>query len=239
MDQLDHKNILIVGGTSGIGASLLDQLIDSKANIYMVSRQKPDSKIKDKVKHFTLDVLDDNYVLEGLPDVLHGLVYLPGTINLKPFQSLKPEDFRQDFEVNVLGAVKIIQQCLSALKKAKGASIVLFSTVAVQVGLNYHASVAAAKGALEALGRSLAAEYSSKQIRVNLIAPSLTDTPLAKNLLSSEEKQEASAQRHPLGRYGRAEDIANMAYYLLTEQSSWISGQVFHIDGGMSSIKKL
>jgi len=239
MADFSNKNILIVGGTSGIGKSLVHQLMDTEAQLYLASRREPDSDIASRVQHIKLDVLDMDNELDELPEELHGLVYCPGTITLKPFQGLKPKDFQDDFELNVLGAVRTIQACLKKLRSAKGASIVLFSTVAAQLGLNYHTSIAAAKGALEGVGRSLAAEFASKKIRVNLIAPSLTDTPLAKNLLSTDEKKEASEQRHPIGRYGQAEDIAQAAAFLLSDQSGWITGQVFHVDGGLSSLRPL
>jgi len=239
MNDFDDKNIAIIGGTSGIGAAIVQELKQTKANLYLASRSEPAEDIKDKVTHIKLDVLNIGNELNELPDELHGLVYCPGTITLKPFQGLKAEDYMNDLQINVLGAIKVIEQSIKKLRNAKGASVVLFSTVAVQVGLNYHTSVATAKGALEGFGRSLAAEFASKHIRVNLVAPSLTDTPLASNLLSSDEKREASDQRHPLGRYGKPADIANMAIYLLSEKSSWITGQVMHIDGGLSSLKTL
>ncbi|WPP50674.1 SDR family NAD(P)-dependent oxidoreductase [Catalinimonas niigatensis] len=239
MSNFKDKNILIIGGTSGIGAAIVQELTKSDARIYMASRQVPEDKTKDQVHHIPMDVLTMENELDELPDQLHGLVYCPGTINLKPFQGLKVKDFQQDLEINVLGAIKVIGACTKKLKNANGASIVLFSTVAVQLGLNYHTSVATAKGALEGFGRSLAAEFASKNIRVNLIAPSLTDTPLAKNLLSTEEKKEASDQRHPLGRYGKPADIAHMAMYLLADHSGWVSGQVMHIDGGLSTLRAI
>ena len=234
-----EKNVLVVGGTSGIGASIVQDLLAQDAHVIMASRQAPEASIAEQVTHIALDVTEIGDELKALPDTLHGLVYTPGTITLKPFTALKPDQFLTDFRINVLGAVQVIQQALKPLRAAKGASVVLFSTVAVQLGLNYHTSVAAAKGALEGLGRSLAAELASKQIRVNLVAPSLTDTPLAQNLLSTDEKQEASRQRHPIGRYGQPEDIARAAVFLLSEQSSWVTGQVLHVDGGLSTLKPL
>lgn len=239
MYDFKNKNILIIGGTSGIGKSLLEDLLKTEAKVYVASRKEPDAEFADSVEYISLDVLNMDNELDVLPEKLHGLVYCPGTINLKPFQGLKVQDFQHDFELNVLGAVKVIQATLKKLRAAQGAGIVLFSTVAVQLGLNYHASIAASKGALEGLGRSLAAEFASKKIRVNLVAPSLTDTPLAKNLLSTDEKKEASDQRHPIGRYGQSEDIAKAAAYLLSEESSWITGQVLHVDGGLSTLKPL
>ena len=240
MQDFSGKNILIIGGTSGVGKALVGFLLGTEANLIVASRKEPDADVMSKVEHIQLDDVNDlSDELSNLPSELHGLVYCPGTITLKPFQGLKEKDFLQDFNLNVLGAVKVLQACLKNLRAAKGASIVLFSTVAAQLGLNYHTSIAAAKGALEGLGKSLAAEFASKNIRVNLVAPSLTDTPLAKNLLSSDDKKEASDQRHPIGRYGQPEDIAKAAMYLLADDSSWMTGQVLHIDGGLSTLKPL
>jgi NAD(P)-dependent dehydrogenase (short-subunit alcohol dehydrogenase family) len=183
-----------------------------------------------------LDVLSNSYDLSFLPEQIDGLVYCPGAINLKPFARIKPEDFVADYELQVLGAVKIIQAILPKMKTTNVASIVLFSTVAVQSGFNYHSLVSASKGAIEGLTRSLSAELAPK-IRVNCIAPSITDTPLASTLLSSDEKKEANAQRHPLKKIGTAEDIANAVSFLINESSAWMTGQVLKIDGGMSVIK--
>jgi len=172
-----------------------------------------------------------------LPDGLHGVVYCPGTIRLKPIQRLTREDFLEDLQINFLGAVHVIQACLPNLKKSPtGASILLFSTVAVTTGMPFHASIAGAKGAVEGLTRSLAAELAPR-IRVNAIAPSLTDTPLAAGLLSSEEKRQAAAERHPMKRIGSAQDIARLALFLLSDDAGWITGQVFHADGGMSALR--
>jgi 3-oxoacyl-[acyl-carrier protein] reductase len=239
MSSFEDKNILIVGGTSGVGKALVGDLIETGASLYVASRKELESDIFAKVNHIHLDVNKISNELDSLPSELHGLVYCPGTITLKPFQGLKEKDFQSDFDLNVLGAVRVLQASLKKLRAAKGASVVLFSTVAVHLGLNYHSSIAAAKGALEGLGKSLAAEFASKKIRVNLIAPSLTDTPLASNLLSSDDKKEASDQRHPIGRYGQPQDIAKMAAFLLSDNSSWITGQVLHIDGGLSTLKPL
>lgn len=163
-------------------------------------------------------------------------MYCPGTINLKSFSRIGPEEFIADYRLQLVGAVKVIQACLPKLKNAASSSVVLFSTVAVQTGFPFHSLVASSKGAVEGFTKALAAEFAPK-IRVNCIAPSITDTPLAKNLLSSEEKKEASAQRHPLKRIGKPEDLAVLAEFLLSEKSSWITGQVLHIDGGISSLK--
>jgi NAD(P)-dependent dehydrogenase (short-subunit alcohol dehydrogenase family) len=164
-------------------------------------------------------------------------VYCPGSINLKPFHRFSIDEFKNDFEINLLGAVKTIQAALPALKKANGSSVVLFSTVASQLGMPFHASVASAKSAVEGLAKSLAAEYATNGIRVNVVAPSLTDTPLAEKLLSSPEKREASDKRHPLGRVGNPEDIAATVAFLLSEKTAWVTGQILHVDGGMGALK--
>ena len=231
------KNILIVGASSGIGLETAKSLLAKGYNIFSASRNQPDLA---GITHITWDAQNpDASVFTTLPDEIQGVVYCPGTINLKPFHRLSQEDFKNDFQINVLGAVAVLQAILPRLKKADGASIVLFSTVAVKIGLGFHASVAASKGAIEGLTLSLAAELSSNKIRVNCVAPSLTDTPLAKNLLSTDEKKEASNKRHPLGRFGTSADIANIATFLISDESSWITGQVLGVDGGMGSIKMM
>lgn len=231
--NFEGKNILIIGASSGVGHALAKQLEAAGATLFTASRSKPEGITS---THTELDVTEEINNLE-LPDVLHGLVYCAGSINLKPFARLKTQDFEKDFQINVLGAVKVIQHGLKALKKADTSSIVLFSTVASKVGMNFHASIATAKSAVEGLGQSLAAELASQKIRVNVLAPSLTDTPLAKVLLSTEDKREASDKRHPLGRVGTAEDLAAASAFLLSDESTWITGQVIGIDGGMGKIK--
>ena len=231
------KNILIVGASSGIGQQTANQLISKGFKVFSASRNNP--QLTD-ITHFDWDAKNpDSTIFATLPDELHGVVYCPGTINLKPFHRLSQDDFKNDFQINVLGAISVIQAVLPKLKKANNASIVMYSTVAAKIGMGFHASVAASKGAIEGLTISLAAELASAKIRVNCIAPSLTDTPLATNLLSSDEKKEASNKRHPIGRYGTSTDIANMTTFLLSDDSGWITGQVFGIDGGMGSIKMM
>ncbi|WKV11683.1 SDR family oxidoreductase [Marivirga harenae] len=231
------KNILIVGASSGIGLSLAKKLQNEGANLILASRNKPD--FQGDFQYIRLDVLEMQDELKDLPEVLHGLAYCPGSINLKPFQSIKENDYINDFRLNTVGAAMVIQQSLKSLKKADGASIVLFSTVAANTGLSFHASIASAKGALQGFGLSLAAELASKKIRVNLVAPSLTDTPMAKNLLSTDEKKEASNKRHPIGRYGTPDDISNAAKFLLDSENSWITGQIIGVDGGMERIRNI
>lgn len=230
------KNYLIIGASSGIGKQLAHDLKDAGHNVYATYHTNPANSTTPGLEYHALNVLDDSLNLDFLPAQLDGLVYCPGSINLKPFARIRPEQFTEDFNLQVVGAVKVIQQALPKLKAAGNASIVLFSTVAVQSGFNFHTQVAASKGAIEGLTRSLAAELAPK-IRVNCIAPSLTDTPLASKLLSSEEKKEANGQRHPLKRIGYPQDIADMAAFLLSDKAGWITGQVMHVDGGMSALK--
>lgn len=229
------KNYLIIGGASGIGKELIQNLLELGHNVY-ATYNETEPVFSGNVSYHKLNVLDDTPDFSFLPDTLHGVVYCPGSIVLKPFRRISPDDFLSDYDLQVNGVVKVIQHSLPALKKSKGGSIVLFSTVAVQAGLNFHSLVSASKGALEGLTRSLAAEFAPT-IRVNCIAPSLTDTPMAANLLNTEEKKSANAKRHPLGRVGTPKDIAAAAEYLLTDKSEWVTGQILHVDGGVSAVK--
>lgn len=233
---MSKKNYLVVGGSSGIGLELVTLLAGEGQEVFVVSRTGGQLPARANIHHLAMDVLTEELPTDRLPAELHGVAYCPGSINLRPFRSLKPEHFREDFEINVLGAVKVLQAVQGALKKAGQAGVVLFSTVAVGQGMPFHASVAAAKGAVEGLVRSLAAEWAPA-IRVNAIAPSLTDTPMAGKLLSSPEKREASGQRHPLKRVGDPREIAEMARFLLSESGGWISGQVIAMDGGLSRLR--
>jgi 3-oxoacyl-[acyl-carrier protein] reductase len=232
------KNYLIVGGSSGIGLEITKRLVKEGNRVFVISRNQNQLHQTDNVEFLSFDVLSDSGTFPSIDDDLSGIAYCPGSINLKHFKIFKEQDYLDDFRINALGAVKVIGQYLPNLKKANKSSIVLFSTVAVQTGMPYHTSVAMAKGAVEGLTRTLAAEFAPN-IRVNAIAPSLTDTPMANRLLSSDEKREVSAKRHPLNLIGKAEDISNAAYYLLSEKSNWVTGQIFHIDGGISSLRLL
>lgn len=230
------QHYLIIGASSGIGKELANQLAQAGKQVIGTFNKNEPIAENPNIRFHQLDVLEDAISLDFLPDVLDGFVYCPGSINLRPFERIKPADFESDYKLQVIGAIKLLQLVLPRLKKSAHASIVLFSTVAVQTGLPYHTQVAASKGAMEGLIKALAAEYAPA-IRVNGIAPSLTDTPLAASLLNNEQKKEANALRHPLKRIGTTEDIANMAAFLLSEKASWITGQILHVDGGMSSLK--
>lgn len=230
------SNYLIIGGSSGIGKCLADLLADDGFNIYATYNQNAISSDKTNIHFHQLNVLSEEISLDFLPEIIDGFIYCPGSINLKPFSRIKPSDFLSDFELQVNGAIKILQQILPKLKQSKNASILFFSSVAAQNGFNFHSQISVSKGAIEGLTKSLAAEFAPT-IRVNAIAPSLTNTPLASKLLNSEAKIKANAERHPLKKIGVAKDIALMAKYLISEQAQWITGQIFHVDGGMSTIK--
>lgn len=244
------KNYLIIGARSGVGAALLQALLDRGHAVMHASRQA-DAVATDAAGHnasgqdaavssataLNWDARDDAFPADELPETLDGLVYCPGSIRLKPFGRIKAKEFRDDFELNLMGAVKAIQAALPALTRSESASVLLFSTVAVQTGMPYHASIAAAKGAIEGLTRSLAAELAPK-IRVNAIAPTLTDTPLAARLLGSEEKRRAAAERHPLKRVIAPEETAKTALWLLDDAPS-VTGQIIRVDAGIGSLHLL
>lgn len=226
------KNIVLVGVGSHIGRELANIMLEAGHYVFGISRSV--SAIQhSNYSHLVHHIMDEDLPADFLPEQIDGLVYLPGSINLKPLKGLKQADFLEDYKINVLGAVKSILACQSRF--SVGSSIVLFSTVAVQRGMPFHASISAAKGAVEGLTRSLAAEFAPK-IRVNAIAPSLTLTPLAEKLLNSDTKLQTSKVRHPLKEIGAPEDIAQMAAFLLSDHAKWITGQIMKVDGGLSVI---
>jgi NAD(P)-dependent dehydrogenase (short-subunit alcohol dehydrogenase family) len=225
------KTIVIVGGSKGIGKAILNALVDTH-KIINISRTSPELSHPNLV-HYTGDILKDE-----LPNIesLDGLVYCPGSINLKPISRLSLEDFRKDFEINVLGAVRVIQKYLDTLKKGNKPSILLFSTVASKLGMPFHASVATSKSGIEGLVKSLGAELAPT-IRINAIAPTVTDTELAAKLLRNDKMIENITERHPLKKYLKPEEVAGMAEYLLSEKASSISGQIFEMDCGIVTFK--
>jgi len=227
------KNILFIGGSTGIGLETI-KLLHEKCNLIVASRTNENLENLD-VKHLKFDVLNDELDLNEIPEILDGFVYCPGSINLRPFRGLKINTFQDDLNINFLSMVKILQQVLNNLKNSECSSIVLYSTVAVKIGMPFHSSISASKGAIEGFAKSLAAEFAP-DIRVNVIAPSLTDTPLASRFLNNDLKKEKVGHRHPLKRHGNAIDIANSTAFLLSEESSWLTGQILGVDGGMSTL---
>lgn len=231
------KHFIVAGAGKGVGLKVA-ALLAEQHHVISLSRNMTANLEKLDTRFYPIDLARESLdSLNDLPDKIDGLVYCPGSINLKPFNRLSRQDFIDDFEQNVLGAVSLIQKILPNLKRANGASIVLFSTVASTLGMPFHASIATSKAAVEGLAKSLAAELAASHIRVNVIAPSLLDTPLSAFLLNTTEKKEAAAKRHPLQRIGTADEIAHMAAFLLSDNSSWITGQVIGADGGMGSVK--
>jgi NAD(P)-dependent dehydrogenase (short-subunit alcohol dehydrogenase family) len=230
------KNALVIGATGGIGSSIANKLSDSGYQVYGTYHRESFDPGDTWIDYHRLNVLDEDLNLDFVPDSLDTLVYAPGSINLKPFQRLSPEDFVNDYRLQVGGAIRVLQTVYKKLKASGSASVLLFSTVAVQQGFKFHSQVSSSKGAIEGLTRALAAEWAPS-IRVNCIAPSLTDTPLASAMLNTPEKRQANSQRHPMQRIGESEDIANMAFLLATDQGAWITGQVIPVDGGMSRLR--
>jgi NAD(P)-dependent dehydrogenase (short-subunit alcohol dehydrogenase family) len=226
-------NTLIVGAGSGVGLSLAESLIVDGHQVWTTSRS-PQHPLQ---THHHCWEANTDFPVEALPDSLACMVYCPGTISLQPFHRTDLSTFVQDMEINLFGAVRALQAALPALQRAEQASVVLFSTVAVTTGMPMHASIAAAKGGIEGITRALAAELAPG-IRVNAVAPSLTDTPLSSGLLRTERQRENAAARHPLGRIGQLGDIASAVKYLLSTEAAWITGQILAVDGGIGSVRR-
>lgn len=225
---------LLVGASSGIARATAALLLEQGHTMTTLSRSEA---VTDSADHYTVESYQPEH-LPQLEGVIDGLVYFPGTINLKPFHRLKREEFLLDYEVNAFGAVSVVQQYLPNLKQSDKASVVFISSVAARVGMPFHASVSMAKAALEGLTIALAAEYAPA-IRFNAVAPSLTQTNLSEKLTNSPEKMESAMKRNPLKKVGLPEEVASAVCFLLTDQSSWITGQVIAVDGGMRNIKLL
>ncbi len=230
---MNERTVLVVGASSGIGREIASGLARAGARVLAACRRPgPEGS-----EHLPLDVTREELPAGTLPEALHGLVYCPGTIRLKPFARLSREEFLEDLEVNYLGAVRVLASALPRLKAApEGAAVVFFSTVAVATGMPFHASIAGAKGAVEGLTRALAAELAPR-IRVNAVAPSLTETPLAEALLRDEARRKAAAERHPLKRVASAVEVAEAALFLLSDAARHITGQVLRVDGGLGSLR--
>lgn len=224
------KTIIVIGGSKGIGNAIINQIVNSH-NVVNISRTSPEVNHAN-LTHFTCDILKDE-----LPQIeqADALIYCPGSINLKPISRLSLDDFKNDFEINVLGAVKAIQYYLPLLKNGNNASILLFSTVAAKLGMPFHASIATAKAGVEGLVKSLGAELAP-HIRVNAIAPTVTNTTLAAKLLRNDKMKANITERHPLKKYLSPEEVAEMAQFLISHTTS-VSGQVFEMDCGIVSFK--
>jgi len=225
------RKIVVVGGSKGIGHAIVQSLIEENivVNISRTAPLQPHAYLT----HYNCDILADD-----LPEIeaIDTLIYCPGSINLKPIARLKLQDFREDFEINVIGAVKAVQKYLPKLKKGENPSILLFSTVAAKLGMPYHASVAAAKSAVEGLAKSLGAELAPT-IRVNAIAPTVTETDLASKLLRNDRMIESITERHPLKKFLKPNEVADLATFLISDKAKSISGQIFELDCGIVSFK--
>lgn len=227
------KNTYLFAGASSLMAIKTAELLQSQGHKII------GLSTKDKKHNYDVFYKVENYETINLPslsEAINGLIYFPGTINLKPFHRLTSQEFKTDYEINSLGAVNCIQQYLPNLKKTDKGSIVLISSVAAQMGMPFHASIAMAKGAIEGLTKALAAELAPT-IRVNAIAPSLTATPLSEKFTNTAEKMDASEKRNPLKKVGSAEELAQTISFLLTENAAWITGQILAVDGGMGTLK--
>jgi 3-oxoacyl-[acyl-carrier protein] reductase len=225
------RKIVVVGGSKGIGQAIVASLVEENV-VINISRSAP-LQPHANLTHYNCDILTDD-----LPEIeaVDTLIYCPGSINLKPISRLKLNDFREDFEINVIGAVKAVQKYLPKLKNGNSPSILMFSTVAVKLGMPYHASIAASKAAIEGLAKSLGAELAPT-IRVNVIAPTVTETDLAAKLLRNEKMVENITDRHPLKKFLKPNEVADLATFLISEKANSISGQIFELDCGIVSFK--
>lgn len=238
-----NKKVLIYGGSGAVGSQTARLLKEKGYDLHLVgSTEEKLKKISDELKAtYTVADLNDTSSFEKVSSEagkeLAGLVYAVGTINLKSIRRLEEEDYMRDFKLNALGAVLAVKESLGALKKNKSASVVMYSSVAVGQGLSMHSSLSMSKGAVEGLVRSLAAELAPG-IRVNGIAPSiLGDSTLSADILRDDKTKDSMANTHALKRLGTADDIAKLTAFLISDDSSWITGQIMGVDGGRSVIQ--
>lgn len=234
---MSDKQFIVVGGSKGIGLGITKRLSDRGHKVIVLSRSADNLDGLAGVSHQVFDATTDQLDKASLPESIAGVAYCPGSINLRSFRALKPEIFREDFELNVIGAIKVLQAAHAGLKKHGDSSVLLFSTVAVSQGMHAHASIAASKGAIEGLTRTLAAEFAP-HTRVNCLAPALTDTPLTEKFFADPEKAKSLGEKYPMGRTGTVDDLSATGAFLLDGESGWITGQVWGVDGGMARVRK-
>ena len=238
---MNNKKIFVFGGTGSIGKSLSIKLKEEGYDPIIVARNEADLKdISEKIncEYKVCDILDFQRIKEisdEYKDQISGIAYCVGSINLKPLKMAKDEDFINAFKINTLGAINAIKFNQETLAKNKG-SVLLFSTIAVKQGFTNHTIVSTAKGAIEGLTLSLAAEFAPN-IKVNCIAPSLTDAKMTQKLINNEAIKKAIENMHPLPKIGSGEDFSDIGSFLLSDKNNWITGQIFHIDGGRSSLR--
>ena len=223
-----ERNYIIAGANSSIARSIIHKINDDQINIFCLSRGDLELN-KNNLYQLRINVVEDDLPENFLPETIHGAIYMPGTINLKPFKRFKYQDFQKDWSINVGGATRFFQWVLPRMSHKSAA--LMFSSLAVQTGMPFHASVAMAKGAIEGLTRSLAAEYAPK-IRFNALALSLTHSKMSDRFVNTDEKLERSRDRHPVQEIGNPDDIAELATFLLSEKASFITGQNIAVDGG-------
>jgi len=233
------EKYLIFGATGSIGSSLAEQLKESGQDIHLVARNESElSIIAEKLgcTHTVANVLEEGFIEKVKSDIsdIKGLAYCVGSIDLKPIRMVNEQDFQKCMKLNLYSAVETIKEYQESLKKNKG-SIVMFSTVAAQRGFTNHAIIASTKAAVEGLTVSLAAEFAPN-IRVNCIAPSLTNSKIAEPMLKNKALADGIAKAHPLKRLGEGKDSASLAKFLITDESSWITGQIIAVDGGRSKL---